>query len=414
MSDNPRLQSPFNVYLDPEEARWLNSMEGIPETRHVSREPLRSISWRERLHGGLAWFGTIAPGLALAGLLAWGGMLLAKFAGERLLGFEKTPISPIMVTILLGLIVRNVAGLPAAYEAGLRFAMKRVLRFGITLLGLRLSLLAVGQIGASALPVVLGCIIGALLLVTWLSRLVGLPPRLGSLIAVGTSICGASAIVATGPAIDADEDEVGYAVACITLFGMMALLTYPFLAHLMFAGNAERAGLFLGTAIHDTSQVAGAGLMYQQRYNAPMALNIAATTKLVRNVCMGAVIPMMAAFYHRKNTATRTGQRGRLRWHQYVPLFVVVFVVLAGVRTLGDIGTKTFGVIPRPTWQNLITDAKSISVVCLTVAMGAIGLGTSVSQLKVLGLKPLLVGLVAAVSVGGVSLVLIRVFATGL
>ncbi len=415
MSESPHLQSSFNVYLDPEETMWLNSMEGIPESIASSPpwEYVSSTLCRKSLHCCLTWFSKVAPGLTLAVLLAWGGVILAEFVGKTLLGFEKTPISPIMVTILLGLVVRNVAGLPAAYEAGLRFAVKRILRFGITLLGLGLSLLAVGQIGASALPVVLGCIVAALILVTWLSRLVGLPPRLGSLIAVGTSICGASAIVAAGPAIDAEEDEVSYAVACITLFGMIALLVYPYLAHIIFAGNAEQVGLFLGTAIHDTSQVAGAGLMYQQHYDAPMALNIAATTKLVRNVCMGAVIPIMAAFYHRRNASAQTGKSGFLKWYQYVPLFVVVFVVLTGVRTIGDLGMKAFGIIPRPMWQDLINNAKSISVACLTIAMGAIGLGTSVSQLRNLGCKPLLVGLVAAVLVGGVSLALIRVFATG-
>ncbi len=378
---------------------------------HSAGAPETIASWQKPLHGGLAWFSTVAPGLALAGLLAWAGAILARFVGETLLGFEKTPISAIMVTILLGLIVRNVAGLPAAYEAGLRFAVKRILRLGIALLGLGLSLLAVGQIGASALPVVLGCIVCALILVTWLSRLVGLPPRLGSLIAVGTSICGASAIVATGPAIDADEDEVSYAVACITLFGMAALLAYPYLAHWLFAGNADQAGLFLGTAIHETSQVAGAGLMYQQYYDAPVALNVAATTKLVRNVCMGAVIPLMAVFYQRRQASARTGQAGRLAWYQYVPLFVIAFVVLTAVRTLGDLGTTAFGVIPRPAWQHFLADAKTLSIGCLTIAMAAVGLGTSVAQLKSLGFKPLLVGLAAALLVGGVSLTLIKLFA---
>ena len=386
----------------------------MSESSHLQQVPEAIPTWQIPLHRGLAWFGTVAPGLALAGLLAWMGAILAELIGQTLLGFEKTPISAIMMTILLGLIVRNVAGLPVAYEAGLRFAVKRILRFGVALLGLGLSLVAVAQIGASALPIILGCIISALLLVTWLSRLVGLPPRLGSLIAIGTSICGASAIVAAGPAIDAEEDEVSYAVACITLFGMAALLGYPYLAHWLFAGNAEQAGLFLGTAIHETSQVAGAGLMYQQHYDAPTALNVAATTKLVRNVCMGAVIPMIAVFYHRRSASAKTGQTGRLAWYQYVPLFVVAFVVLTAVRTLGDFGTKAFGVVPRPAWQSFLAEAKSISVACLTIAMAAVGLGTSVAQLRKLGCKPLLVGLAAAVLVGGVSLALIRVFAAAL
>ena len=116
------------------------------------------------------------------------------------------------------------------------------------------------------MPIIAGCITTALILVTWVNRALGLPRRLGSLIAVGTSICGVSAIVATAPVVEAEEDEVSYAVACITLFGLVALFCYPLLAHTLFRGDARMAGLFLGTSIHDTAQVAGAGLMYPQQY----------------------------------------------------------------------------------------------------------------------------------------------------
>lgn len=412
MRSDSIAKRPFNVYLDPAETRWLDSMEGVPETppaRELGGERMLPTAWQKRLHRGLAWLGPIAPGLALAGVLAWAGAFIADFIGKTLLGFEKSPVSAILMTIVLGLLVRNIAGLPEAYEPGLRFAVKRILRFGIALLGLRLSLVAVGEIGLTALPIVIVCIVTALLLVTWFSRWLRLPPRLGSLIAVGTSICGASAIVATAPAIDAEEDEVSYAVACITFFGMAALFAYPFLSHWLFAGDPRQAGFFLGTAIHDTSQVAGAGLMYQQHYDDPVALNVATTTKLVRNLCMGVVIPLMAILHHRKGAAAAGDRRaGWANWHQYVPPFVIAFVVLAAVRSLGDLGPRAFGLIGRPAWQKLIAEAMVISVGCLTVSMGAIGLGTSFGQLKKLGWKPLLVGLTAALLVGGVSLALVK------
>src|SRR5439155_22334249 len=109
-----------------------------------------------------------------------------------------------------------------------------------------------------AVPIVVVCMAAALLGVAWISRALGLSRRLGTLIGVGTSICGVSAIVATAPVIDAEEDEVSYAVACITLFGLATLFVYPFLAHLIFHANPEQVGLFLGTSVHDTSQVTGA------------------------------------------------------------------------------------------------------------------------------------------------------------
>jgi uncharacterized membrane protein YadS len=153
-------------------------------------------------------------------------------------------------------------------------------------------------------------------------------------------------------------------------------------------------------------------MMYQEHYGAPSALDVAATTKLVRNVFMGAVIPLMAILYHRRSAAGGSGRR--LRWHQCVPLFVIAFVALAAVRSVGDLGTRAFGLIDRPVWNGLLADAKTISVACLTVAMAAIGLGTNVAQLRILGWKPLMVGLSAAVLVGSVSLLLVKlVFVPG-
>ena len=204
-----------------------------------------------------------------------------------------------MVALLLGLLIRNAIGLPVVYEPGLKVCLRHVLRFGIMLLGLRLSLATVGQIGLEALPVIVGCIATALVLVTWINHALGLPRRLGSLIAVGTSICGVSAIVATAPVVEAEEDEVSYAIACVTLFGMLALFSYPFLAHWLFRDDVRMAGLFLGTSIHDTAQAAGAGLIYGQQYGVPEVLDTVTVVKLVRNLFMAGVIPLMAMLYHR-------------------------------------------------------------------------------------------------------------------
>ncbi|MEO2166797.1 MAG: putative sulfate exporter family transporter, partial [bacterium] len=190
------------------------------------------------------------------------------------------PLSPILVAILLGLVLRNAVGLPTIFAPGLEIALKRVLRVGVALLGIRLSLANVGALGIVALPIIVASIATALFLVTRLGRLMGLPPRLATLIAVGTAICGNSAIVAMAPVIQADDDEVSYAVGCVTLFGLVALAVYPFLGHALFDGEPTLVGLFLGTAIHDTAQVAGAALVYVAQFGAPEALDAATITKL--------------------------------------------------------------------------------------------------------------------------------------
>lgn len=401
----------FSVYLDVSQAQSLDSLEGLwldPTSKQRGLGELR-FGWQRRLHRTLEQIGTLAPGLALAAGLTLIGQLSATTIGQRLMGFEQSPVSPILVAVLAGLILRNVGGLPAAFEEGLRFCVKRVLRIAVALLGLRLSLAATGKIGLQALPVVLGCIAFTLLFVTWLGRRLGLHARLSSLIAVGTAICGASAIVATGPAIRAKDEEIGYAIAVITLFGVVGLLAYPFLAHWVFAGDARLIGLFLGTAIHDTSQVVGAALMYQSSHNAPEALDVATTTKLIRNLCMGAVIPLMAILHHRHSQASEPGTgRKPLTLGQWLPLFVVGFVAMAAVRSLGDVGERAFGLIERGSWEALLSNAMSVSAFGLVLAMAAVGLGTDLKDFRRLGFKPLIMGMAAALSVGVLALILIH------
>ena len=120
---------------------------------------------------------------------------------------------------------------------------------------------------------------------------------MAALVAVGTSICGASAIVATAPAINANKEEVTYAIANITLFGILSMLIYPYFANLYFSGEPLLIGLFLGTSIHETSQVAAAGLIYEQQFNSPETLNIATVTKLIRNTFLIIMIPLFAFLY---------------------------------------------------------------------------------------------------------------------
>jgi len=185
---------------DLEWARWLGSMEGVPDAwPDATSDTAAGETSVTAGYRFLDFSSEIVPGLALATLLALAGKFLGTWLGEGVMGPEKSPISAITVAILLGLFLRNAIGLPKGYLPGLRVCMKRILRIGIALLGIRLSLLAAGRIGLIGFPIVVGCIASALLVVSWVNRAFGLPRRLGSLIAVGTSICGVSAIVASAP-----------------------------------------------------------------------------------------------------------------------------------------------------------------------------------------------------------------------
>ncbi len=405
IAPDPSLRNP---YANPELFRWVGSMEGVPDwvdpAETVAERAARS-PWQQRGNRWFEMFGALAPGLMIAAGLAVAARGAADGVGAQLFGSARSPISPIQIAILVGVARRNTIGVPAVYEAGLQLCLKRILRIGVALLGIRLSLTAVGTIGAAALPVVIGCIAAALALVSLVNRALGLPARLGTLIAVGTAICGNSAIVATGPVIRAEEEEISYAVGTITVFGLLALVTYPFLAHELFATPGQ-VGMFLGTAIHDTAQVVGAGLLYLDQYGAAEALDTATVTKLVRNLFMIAVIPLMALAYRRAAGDGASGKQPTLA--QLIPGFVVGFVALALVRTLGDLSTPSLGEALVAQWKALIEWASAASAWCLTVAMASVGLGTNLARLRTLGLRPLAVGLVAALIVGVVSAALIH------
>jgi uncharacterized membrane protein YadS len=228
--------------------------------------------------------------------------------------------------------------------------------------------------------------------------------------ALGTSICGATAIVAAAPAIKASDEEVAYAVANITVFGIVAMLVYPYLANLMFAGNVVMAGLFQGTAIHETAQVTGAGLIYDQTFGVatkPTAADTAIVIKLVRNVFIAAVIPLMACVYARR-VASQGGNTGpRASAWTLFPVFILGFLAMAAVRSIGDAGLHqgglALGAWENAGWSQITTLISNAAGYALAMAMAGVGLGTRLKALKGLGIKPFYVGLFASLVVGAAS-----------
>jgi uncharacterized integral membrane protein (TIGR00698 family) len=350
---------------------------------------------------------SLIPGLIVVTALAWLSKWLSEFLGVNLLGYDKSPISAVMLALLLGLILRAILRIPKVFTPGFRFAVRKVLRLGIILLGIRLTIFDVFKLGAIGVPIVLICILGALFITTTVSRRLNLPDRLGTLIAVGTSICGVSAILATGPAIDADEKESAYAVAVITVFGLLATLIYPYLANALFTGDAVSAGLFLGTSVHDTSQVVGSASVYADVFGQSLALDVATVTKLVRNVFMAVVIPIMAFSYARRSNTQSFDGGEKTKIANLFPLFILGFITLAILRSIGDaginLGASAFGIWDEGSWVSLISTIKTWAANFLVVALAGVGLSTNFQSFKGLGIKPFIVGMSSALAVGVVS-----------
>ena len=387
--------------------RSWDSMEGIPDVAPTPKKTSARPAWKPG-HTALEWVGQRVPGFALAAILATTANWLADWIGTSVLHYAHSPLSGVPLAILFGMIICNGVGVPAVFQSGLAVCMRQLQRLAIMLLGFRLSLGMVGAIGADGLPVVIGCIVAALVIIPWLGMRVGLSKRLATLIAVGTSICGVSAIMAVAPTIDAEEEEVSYAVACVVIFGMLAMLFYPYLVPLLFGHDHASAGIFFGTAIHDTAQVTGAALSFQQLHQAPEVLNTATVVKIIRNLSMVIVIPLMSALFNRERTTSDRKKSFGQQIKQLVPLFIVGFLAMTLVRTVGDASAKPFGFLERETWTKFLHAMDWSSAWFLTVVMAAVGLSTGFAQLKRLGLRPFFVGLSAALIVASVSLGLIR------
>ena len=359
----------------------------------------------------------LLPGLLLPVAIMAAATWLTQFIGTDLMGFDKSPVSSIMVAIVMGLVVRNTLGLPEIFKPGVDFCVKKVLRFGIILMGIRLSILELVKIGTAGLPIVLVCITAGLALTVYISRLANLSRRLGILIAVGTGICGASAIVATAPGIDASDEETAYAITTITVFGIIAMLLYPYLAHLMFSGNQIMAGLLLGTSIHETAQVTGAGLIYDSQFlpPRPTAADVAIVVKLVRNALMAIVIPVMILVHNRQLAQAESSNGKRTSVAKLFPMFILGFILLAALRSLGDAGVEAngiaFGVWTEGMWISVHQAVAQWAGALLAIAMAGVGLGVSYEGMKELGIRPFFVGLFAASLVGVVGTIL--VFALG-
>ena len=346
----------------------------------------------------------IAPGLTLALVFCLFSQGINNVIGIELFGTLKSPISTVMIAILLGIIMGNAFTPRPGMMIGLDFTQKYILKLGIIFLGIRLSFSEFLKFGTVAIPLIIVCILSVLILIKLLIRKVSISSKMSYLIAIGTSVCGATAIVAIAPIIEAKKTEVAYAIANITLFGVIAMLVYPYFAEWYFYGEPVKAGLFLGTAIHETSQVAAAGLIYDQQFNSPETLNVATVTKLIRNTFLVIMVPLFGFLYN----------RGKVKNKDYsilniFPYFVLGFIGMIVVRNIGD-QIFTLENNNYEFWETLIVYIKSLATVFLTMAMAAVGISINLGELKSMGYKPFVVGLITALTVGLVSVFTIRIF----
>ncbi len=340
------------------------------------------------------------PGIILAFVLYSLSQGFNNIIGIDLLGYSKSPISTAMIAILLGIFFGNFFKIRESFQKGLDFSRDYILKLGIICLGIQLKPFEFLEFGKIAIPLILICIVSVLIVIKLLVKKLQIPTRMAYLISIGSSVCGTTAIMATAPVIKANKSEISYAIANITLFGILSMLFYPYFSNFYFEENSLFAGLFLGTAIHETSQVAAAGLIYDQQYNSPETLNIATVTKLLRNTFLIVMIPLFAFLYN----------RGQVKEKGYSILSIFPYFILGfvGMIILRNVGDEVFST--NNNWIEVIDFVKASSKIFLTMAMAAIGLSTNLKDIRNMGYKPFVVGFTAMLTVGVVSIITIETY----
>lgn len=295
-------------------------------------------------------------------------------------------ISVITVGLLAGLVVANTIGVRERFGPGIRFAVTVLLRLGIVLMGARLSLSAVLDTSLGAIAVIVVCFALALATVMWAGRRFGIPPGLTLLIGVGTAICGNSAIVATAPIIRAKDREVSFALSTITIFGTLAVVLYPVIGQWMGLSEAV-FGHWAGVAVNDTSQVAATGFAFST-----VAGEVATVVKLTRNLLLGPVLVGIALMQPASQAGGAPRPSGVGRVLRAVPLFVVGFVVAAALNSLGVIPAALGGPI------------STLSAWLILAAIVGVGLSTRLGEMRQIGWKPFVVGLLASAVLAVIAL----------
>jgi uncharacterized integral membrane protein (TIGR00698 family) len=269
------------------------------------------------------------------------------------------------------------------------------LRFGIVLLGTQLALKQVVDLGGRELIVVVGVVALTFLGTLWLGPRLGVSKSLSLLIATGFSICGASAVAAMDGVVEADEEEVTYAIALVTLCGSLAIVLLPLLRNVLGLSDPQLFGSWVGASVHDVAQV-----IATSSTGGETAVHAATVVKLSRVVLLAPLVASVSIWVRRSSSGlVAKANKADKKRVSVVPLFVVGFLVMIAVRTTG--------VIP----DNLLTKLKTIEQVCLASALVGLGSDVRITKLVKVGGRPLLLALISWFGIAIVSLIGVRLVA---
>lgn len=330
----------------------------------------------------------------------WKGILvcLCIAVPSWFLGNAFPIIGGAVIAIIAGMIITMFIKDKSPLEAGIKFTSKKILQWAVVLLGFGLNLSVIVQTGKQSLPIIVSTIATSLVIAFVLCKVMHIPGKISTLVGVGSSICGGSAIAATAPVIDADDEEVAQAISVIFFFNVLAAIFFPTFGKLLGFGTAsgEAFGIFAGTAINDTSSVTAAASTWDTMWGlGSSTLDTAVTVKLTRTL---AIIPitLVLAFIRAKSQKAGDGQT-KVSLKQIFPMFILYFVAASIITTIAvSLGVSA----------SVFSPIKTLSKFFIVLAMSAIGLNTDIVKLIKTGGKPIFMGFCCWVGITCVSLLM--------
>jgi len=320
------------------------------------------------------------PGFALIAALVAIAFEINKF---------QPAISPLALSVLFGFLVSNLATWPKWAEAGTKIASKRVMRIGVALLGFQLSVAALEKIGFKGVLTVFLVVTFTIFGILFLSKLFGMTGDLGLLIGVGFGVCGATAVAAIRPQTRATQEETSYAIALISLCGTLSIVVLPFLGHLLNL-STETFGAWAGAAVHDVGQVIATASVWSQD-----AIAAAIVVKLAR-VCLLAPIVLILSVRHRKYLRSINKVEEQSDKVPLIPLFVLGFIAVAIFHNTVDLPTRVT--------EDIVLFSKWL----LGAGLVALGANVKWSNIRKIGPKPMIMGMIAWIIVAGVALLAVN------
>lgn len=328
----------------------------------------------------------------------WRGLLLCLIISvpSWFLGRKFPVVGGPVIAIIAGMIITLFIKNKSELEPGIKFTSKKILQYAVILLGFGLNLNVILETGVQSLPIIIATITTSLVIAFVLHKAMHIPGRISTLVGVGSSICGGSAVAATAPVIDADDEEVAQAISVIFFFNVLAAIIFPNLGALIGFSqtSGEAFGIFAGTAINDTSSVTAAASTWDSMFALGSAtLDKAVTVKLTRTL---AIIPitLVLAFVRAKKAK---GGSEKVSLKKIFPFFILYFVAASIITTIAvSLGVSA----------SVFSPIKELSKFFIIMAMAAIGLNTNIVKLVKTGGKPIIMGLACWIGITGVSLLM--------